>query len=290
VVIRGGTSLTSMEYVIWEERPVLRDPVALVAFSGWGDAGASPTFAVDHLIDVLAGYRFARIDADEFFDFQVRRPQVELDEDDRRQIEWPDVSVHALTVPGADRDLVIVTGDEPSVRWKRFSRELADLFDAVGVHDVVTLGAFSGQVPHTLPVPLVGVSSNRDHLEMHQLFESDYEGPTGIVGVLNVALADRDLSVISVWAAVPHYLSNQEYPPGALALLDKALEIAEVELDTSDLQVDAVDFRDKVNEAVEDSDLQEYIDDLEAESLTGEEGVDPAERLVEEIERFLNEG
>jgi proteasome assembly chaperone (PAC2) family protein len=279
-----------MEYVIWEERPVLRDPVALVAFSGWGDAGAASTLAVDHLIDVLAGYRFARIDADEFYDFQVRRPQVGLVERGRREVEWPDVSIHALTVPGADRDLVIVTGDEPSVRWRRFSGEIGELFEAIGVRDVVTLGAFSGQVPHTLPVPLIGVASDHSHLELHQLLESDYEGPTGIIGVLNVALTDRDLSVVSVWAAVPHYLANQEYPPGALALLDKALEIAEIEFDTSDLQVDAVDFRDKVNEAVEDSDLREYIDDLEAESLTGEEGVDPAERLVEEIEKFLNEG
>jgi proteasome assembly chaperone (PAC2) family protein len=279
-----------MEYVIWEERPVLRDPVALVAFSGWGDAGASSTLAVDHLIDVLAGYRFARMDSDEFYDFQVRRPQVEIAEDDRRRIEWPDVSVHALTVPEADRDIVVLTGDEPSVRWKRFSREVAELFESIGVQDVVTLGAFSGQVPHTLPVPLIGIASDPDLLEPNQLFESDYEGPTGIIGVLNVALANRGMTTMSVWAAVPHYLANQEYPPGALALLDKALEVAEIELDTSDLQVDAVDFRSKVDEAVEDSELREYIDDLEAESLTGEEGVDPAERLVEEIERFLNDG
>ena len=158
------------------------------------------------------------------------------------------------------------------------------------MQDVVTLGAFSGQVPHTLPVPLIGIASDPDLLEPNQLFESDYEGPTGIIGVLNVALANRGMTTMSVWAAVPHYLANQEYPPGALALLDKALEVAEIELDTSDLQVDAVDFRSKVDEAVEDSELREYIDDLEAESLTGEEGVDPAERLVEEIERFLNDG
>lgn len=279
-----------MEYVIWEERPVLRDPVALVAFSGWGDAGAASTLAVDHLIDVLAGYRFARLDADEFYDFQVRRPQVEVGEDRRRQIDWPDVSLHALTVPGADRDIVILTGDEPSVRWKRFSLEVGDVFEAVGVREVVTLGAFSGQVPHTLPVPLIGLASDPELLEPNQLLESDYEGPTGIIGVLNVALADRGLTVLSTWAAIPHYLANQEYPPGALALLDKALELADVALDTSDLQVDAVDFRGKVDEAVEDSDLREYIDDLEAESLTGEEGVDPADRLVEEIERFLSDG
>ncbi len=246
--------------------------------------------AVDHLIDLLAGYRFAQVDSDEFFDFQVRRPQVEIGEGGARQIEWPDVSLHALTVPGADRDIVVLTGDEPSARWKQFSRQVCEVFEAVGVNEVVTLGAFIGQVPHTLPVPLVGVASESDLLEEHQLFPSDYEGPTGIIGVLNQAFVDRGMTMLSVWAAVPHYLSNQDYPPGGLALLDKALEIAGITLDTSDLQVDAVDFRGRVDEAVEDSDLREYIDGLEAESLTGDEDVDPAERLVEEIERFLNDG
>lgn len=279
-----------MDFVIWEERPVLRDPVAFVAFGGWGDAGGSSTMAVDHLIDLLAGYRFAQVDSDEFFDFQVRRPQVEIGEGGVRQIEWPDVSLHALTVPGADRDIVVLTGDEPSARWKQFSRQVCEVFEAVGVNEVVTLGAFIGQVPHTLPVPLVGVASEPDLLEEHQLFPSDYEGPTGIIGVLNQAFVDRGMTMLSVWAAVPHYLSNQDYPPGGLALLDKALEIAGITLDTSDLQVDAVDFRGRVDEAVEDSDLREYIDGLEAESLTGDEDIDPAERLVEEIERFLNDG
>ncbi len=279
-----------MESVIWEERPVLRNPVALVAFEGWGDAGGASSMAVDHLVDLLAGFRFARIDADEFFDFQVRRPNVEIGDGGAREIDWPDISLYALTVPGADRDIVVLTGDEPSARWKRFCGEVGRVFASVGVSEVVTMGAFIGQVPHTLPVPLIGVASEPDLLEEHQLFPSDYEGPTGIIGVLNQALSEQGFSVVSVWAAVPHYLSNQEYPPGGLALLDKALEICEITLDTSDLMVDAVDFRDQVDQAVQDSDLKEYIDGLEAESLTGEEDVDPAERLVEEIERFLNDG
>jgi proteasome assembly chaperone (PAC2) family protein len=279
-----------MESVIWEERPVLRNPVALVAFEGWGDAGGASSMAVDHLVDLLAGFRFARIDADEYFDFQVRRPNVEIGEGGVREIEWPDISMYALTVPGADRDIVVLTGDEPSARWKRFCREVGEVFASVGVSEVVTLGAFIGQVPHTLPVPLIGVASDPGTLEEHQLFPSDYEGPTGIIGVLNQSLSERAFAVISVWAAVPHYLSNQEYPPGGLALLDKALEIFEITLDTSDLMVDAVDFRDQVDQAVQDSDLKEYIDGLEAESLTGDEDVDPAERLVEEIEKFLNDG
>lgn len=279
-----------MDSVIWEERPVLRNPVALVAFEGWGDAGGASSMAVDHLVDLLAGFRFARIDADEFFDFQVRRPNVEIGDGGAREIEWPDLSLYALTVPGADRDIVVLTGDEPSARWKRFCREVGEVLSAVGVREVVTLGAFIGQVPHTLPVPLIGVSSNPDLLEEHQLFPSEYEGPTGIIGVLNQALGEQGFQVMSVWAAVPHYLSNQEYPPGGLALLDKALEIFDIELDTSDLMVDAVDFRDQVDQAVQDSDLKDYIEGLEAESLTGDEDVDPAERLVEEIEKFLNDG
>lgn len=279
-----------MESVIWEERPVLRNPVAMVAFEGWGDAGGASSMAVDHLVDLLAGFRFARIDADEFFDFQVRRPNVEIGEGGAREIEWPDISMYALSVPGADRDIVVLTGDEPSARWKRFCLDVGGVLQSVGVTEVVTMGAFIGQVPHTLPVPLIGVANHPDLLEEHQLFASDYEGPTGIIGVLNQSLMEQGFQVVSVWAAVPHYLSNQEYPPGGLALLDKALEICEIVLDTSDLKVDAVDFRDQVDQAVQDSELKEYIDGLEAETLTGDEDVDPAERLVEEIEKFLNDG
>jgi proteasome assembly chaperone (PAC2) family protein len=279
-----------MDPVIWEERPVLRRPLAIIAFEGWGDAGGASSLAVDHLIDVLAGFRFARIDPDEFFDFQVRRPVVEIDEGGTRDIEWPEISLHALSVPGADRDLVVVTGDEPSARWKTFSGVLGDALRSLGVREVVTMGAFIGQVPHTLPVPLIGVASDPDILEEFDLPPSEYEGPTGIIGVLNHDLGRTGFDVISVWAAVPHYLSNQEYPPGALALLDKVLEVAGLSLDTSDLQVDVVEFRHQVDQAVQDSDLKEYIDGLEAETLTGDEDVDPAERLVEEIEKFLSDG
>jgi proteasome assembly chaperone (PAC2) family protein len=279
-----------MDQVIWEERPALRRPVAVIAFEGWGDAGSASSIAVDHLIETLAGFRFARIDPDEYYDFQVRRPTVEIDDGGTRQIEWPDLVFHALSPPGADRDVVVLTGDEPSARWKAFTRVVADVLHQVGVTEVITLGAFIGQVPHTLPVPLIGVASDPDLLEEHQLQPSEYEGPTGMIGVLNQALAAEGLTVVSVWAAVPHYLSNQDYPPGALALLDKALELIGIGLDTSELMVDAAEFRDQVDQAVQDSDLRDYIEGLEAESLTGDETVDPAERLMEEIERFLNDG
>ncbi len=286
---RGGYA-AAMDIVVWEERPVLSNPIAVVAFEGWGDAGSAASMAAGYLVDELAGFRFASIDPDEFFDFQVRRPHVMLDEFGRRRIDWPDIVFHALSVPGLDRDLVVVTGDEPHARWKVFSGAVGDTLAAVGVTEVLTLGAFIGQVPHTLPVPVIGVTEREEMLEEYQLFPSDYEGPTGIVGVLNQTLQSRAMSVTSLWAAVPHYLSNQDYPPGGLALLDKVLDIAGIRLDTSSLAGEAADFRGQVDLAVKDSDLESYVEDLEAETLTGDGDVDPGERLVEEIERFLNEG
>jgi proteasome assembly chaperone (PAC2) family protein len=278
-----------MEPVIWEERPTLSEPVALVAFEGWGDAGAASSLAVDHLIDMLAGFRFARIDPDDFFDFQVRRPEVEIMDDGARRIEWPDVSFYALSLPGAERDLVVVRGDEPSGRWKQFANAVGEVLRGVGVTEVVSMGAFIGQVPHTLPVPVMGHSTDPGAVEEHQLFPSEYEGPTGILGVLNALLADEGFAVTTLWAAVPHYLSSQEYPPGALALLDKALEVTSIAFDTSDLVSDVTEFRRQVDKAVEDSELTGYIDGLENESLTGDEDIDPGTKLMEEIERFLRE-
>ena len=279
-----------MDRVTWEQRPVLRDPVALVAFEGWGDAGESSSMAVRHLIDEFDAERLATIDADDFFDFQVRRPEIEFDHEGTREVRWPDCQVWALRPLGSDRDVVIITGHEPHARWKAFARDLMSVLETIGVTTVMTLGAFVGQVPHTLPVPLVGSSSRPEVLDRHSLFTSAYEGPTGIVGVLNQSFTSAGFDTVSVWAAVPHYLSGQEYPPGGLALLDKAVEILDLQVDTSDLTVASAEFRQQVDEALEDSEIVDYVQELESQSLTGEDGVDPAERLVEEIERFLEDG
>ena len=279
-----------MDRVIWEQQPKLEDPVAVVAFEGWGDAGESSTMAVRHLIDEFDAVRIATIDADEFFDFQVRRPEIELDHTGTREVLWPDSEVWVVRPPMCDHDVVVITGHEPHARWKAFTSDVTSVLTALGATRVVTMGAFVGQVPHTLPVPLVGSSSQPELLEQHHLFTSGYEGPTGIVGVLNHAFQSAGFDTVSVWAAVPHYLSNQEYPPGGLALLDKAIEILDLSIDTSELTVASAEFRQQVDDALEDSDIVDYVQELESQSLTGEDGIDPAERLVEEIERFLEEG
>ncbi|MEX2654795.1 MAG: PAC2 family protein [Acidimicrobiia bacterium] len=278
-----------MDRAIWEQHPVLRDPAAIVAFEGWGDAGESSSAAARHLIESTDSERIASIDADEFFDFQVRRPVILLDEDGTREIAWPETEIWHVTVPWSARDLVVVTGPEPHARWKMFSTDLIGVLRTLGVRQAVTLGAFVGQVPHTLPVPLIGSGADSDTLAQHALFASDYEGPTGIIGVLNAAMSGAGIETLSVWAAIPHYLSQQEYPPGALALIDKALEILGFEVDTTDLALAADEFREQVEAAMDDVEIREYVEELETQTLTDETVADPVERLVEEIEDFLRD-
>ncbi len=221
-------------------------------------------------------------------DFQVHRPLVRIDETGTRELVWPDTNVW-IGQDAADH-LAFVTGHEPNYGWKDYCDELIAILAEHAVERLVTLGAFAGEVPHTAPVPLIGSSTGTEDVERYGLMKSNYEGPTGIVGSLNSLAAEAGMSVLSIWAAVPHYLSNQEYPPGALALLEKLKEILGVPLDTSTQFEESATYRRNVDLAVSQSDIREYVQGLEAESLTGDSDSDPAGQLVEEIERYLNEG
>jgi len=276
-----------MDRIIWKEHPKLRSPKALIAFDGWGDAGAASTLAVRHIVEVRRGEMFASIDGEDYLDYQVRRPLIELDEAGVRSVRWPVVEFYAMAVPQAERDLIVVTGPEPNVRWRTFTNDMLTVLEQAGVGDVVTLGAFAGQVPHTLPVPLVGSGADPELIERHGLLPSGYEGPTGIVGVVNQAFVEARLNVVSLWAAVPHYLSTQDYPPAALALLEKAIEILDMPFDLASVVEDSDEFRRQVDEALDDPELKSYIEELEADSIDQQ---DPGGQLVEEIERFLRGG
>ncbi len=269
----------------WLERPFLNDPVALVAFEGWGDAGESASQAAATFLENLNSHVIATMDPDDHFDFQVRRPLVEVDSTGTRDISWPSNELHA--VRGQERDLVVVLGEEPHYRWKAFIKELVDALQSLGVKRAVTMGAFIGQVAHTLPVPLVGSATRPDTLTLHGLLPSGYEGPTGIVGVLNHALGNAGIDVISVWAAVPHYLSNQEYPPAAEALAVKASELLGVTIDIGELTHASRDFISTVDQAIEEnSELLRYVEQLEEEA---DDDIGRSDQLVEEIEDFLRD-
>jgi predicted ATP-grasp superfamily ATP-dependent carboligase len=275
-----------MSSLRWLSRPVLTKPVALIAFEGWGDAGDSASLAAERFVNTLDSELIASFDPDEHYDFQVRRPMVFLDESGIRSINWPENELHV--VRGGEQDLVVLLGEEPNYKWKAFTNELIEALQTLGVTRAVTLGAFIGQVAHTLPVPLVGSSTRPDALTLHGLLPSGYQGPTGIVGVLNQALGNAGIEVISVWAAVPHYLSNQDYPPAVEALTIKASELIGVSVDIGDLTAKSRQFRDTVDEAIEaNSELMQYVEQLEQEAH--EEGGSQAVHLVEEIENFLKD-
>lgn len=272
-----------MPNVDWVRRPELRQPAGLLAFSGWGDAGEASTSAVEHLIARLEGDAFARIDPDAFFDFQTRRPEVEWTDAGVRSLNWPRNEFHALH--HADGDLVVLLGEEPQLRWREFGEAVTGVLAEVGVTRVLLLGAFLGEVPHTLQVPLVGSSPDPNLLIAHGVAASRYEGPTGIVGVLTQHLAERGFTTMSVWAAVPHYLSSQTYPPAVHSLVRKATSIIGLSLDTADLAAQAAEFRLTVDAALAtNEELSQYVRKLEAAAEH------PSTNLVEEIERFLRGG
>ena len=280
-----------MDVVEWEERPELRNPVALVAFEGWNDAADAASGAVGFVLDQFEDIEpFAVILPEEFFNFQMRRPDVEIGHSGTRDITWPVVAFYAIPLPEQHRDLVIVLGEEPHHRWLTFANHVIEVLQSVGVNEVITLGAFLGQVAHTLPVPIIGVSTDPATIERHQLLTSDYEGPTGITGVLNLACAEASMHSISLWAATPHYLAANENPKAMLALLSKAALLAEISLDATELAVEAGEFDSRVNQAMDTSDdLSTYVHRLEE---TSDEAVHPAlaDQLVDEIEQFLQDG
>jgi proteasome assembly chaperone (PAC2) family protein len=280
-------------------KPVLRRPRALLAFEGWNDACDAASGAAAYLLGQLdAADPFAIIDPEEFFDFQARRPTVEIDEGGTRSLTWPTTRFYAIPLTAEDRDLVVVLGEEPSHRWKTFARLVTQLLCEVDVEEAVLLGAFIGKVPHTRAVPIIGSATDRDLVLAHGLPTSSYEGPTGIVGVLLEACREVGMPAISLWAATPHYLAANPNPKAMLALLDAAADVMHFGFDRSELTTIVSEFTERVEAAVRNSgEFAEYVSELEDdESPEAAEGsaaarIDPAltHELVDEIEDFLRD-
>jgi predicted ATP-grasp superfamily ATP-dependent carboligase len=264
------------------------------AFQGWNDAGDAASSAVSFLASSLNARRFARIDSEEFYDFQSNRPCIRFDESERREITWPTVEIFEGLAPRAPRDLVLVQGVEPSMRWRAFCAHIVDLAEALGVQAVVSLGALLGDVPHTRPVAMSGHASDVAMLERLGLTPSAYEGPTGIVGVLHTACADAGLPAASLWAAVPHYVAAATNPKAALALLRKVEGLVGVSVDVTELESAAVDYERQVGLAVQsDPDILAFVERLE--QAADSEGPDSPEELpsgdmiAREFQRFLRQ-
>ncbi len=251
------------------------------AFKGWNDAGEAASSAVSFLASALDARRFAQIDSEEFYDFQTNRPCVRFSDANKREIVWPTVEVFEARAPRAPRDLVLVQGVEPSMRWRAFSSQLIDLAEALGVQLVVSLGALLGDMPHTRPVAITGHASE--------------EGLMGIVGVLHSACADAGLPSASLWAGVPHYVAAAANPKAALALVRRVERLIGVSVDVSELETAAADYERQVGLAVQsDPDIRAFVERLEQAAESDEEtlaagDVPSGDTLAREFQRFLRQ-
>ncbi|MDK0518569.1 PAC2 family protein [Streptomyces sp. ML-6] len=268
--------------------PELIDPVMVAAFEGWNDAGDAASTAVAHLEREWKGEVFAALDAEDYYDFQVNRPTVWLD-GGVRKITWPTTRLSVVRVGGEKpRDLVLVRGIEPSMRWRSFCNEILGFAHELGVEMVVVLGALLGDTPHTRPVPVSGVTSDPDLARTMDLEETRYEGPTGIVGILQEACTHAGVPAVSLWAAVPHYVSQPPNPKATLALLNRLEDLLGLRIPLGELPEDARAWQLGVDQlAAEDSEVAEYVQTLEEARDTAELPEASGEAIAREFERYL---
>ena len=279
----------------WEYRPDgLRAPALICAFKGWNDAADAASTALTFVGAALGARRFATIDPEEFYDFQATRPQIKLVGGHTREIVWPAVELYEARVPRAPRDLILLVGSEPSMRWRGFGRVVVELAEALGTQLVVTLGALLADIPHTRPVSVTGLASDPVLISRLGLNRSSYEGPTGIVGVLHAACQGQGLPSASLWAAVPHYVAATPNPKASLALVRKLEGLVGVAVDASDLESAAAEYDRQVNAAVQsDPDVQAFVERLEqaaSEELGEQPGPLPSgETIARDLQRFLRQ-
>ena len=281
--------------------PALRNPVMLIAFSGWNDAAEAATGAASHILGAWTDAEhaisdqvgvvpelIADIDPEEFYDFQVNRPLVDIDESQIRSLTWPGTQIFGLATPSFDFDFIIVRGVEPSMKWKTFTHDLLDLADDLEVQTIITLGSMLADAPHSRPITVTGSGAHPEIAKRLGVEVSRYEGPTGILGVIADACLRRGVDAISLWAAIPHYASNSPSPKATLALINALEDFLEISLPQGELHADSLEWESEVDElAREDSDVAEYVKALEESKDSALLSDVSGEDLARELERFL---
>jgi proteasome assembly chaperone (PAC2) family protein len=267
---------------------VLRDPMMIAAFEGWNDAADAATAAVEHLEEVFDAHAVGAVDPDDYYDFQVNRPTVSVINDSKRRIAWPTTRISVARLPGSRRDLVLVRGLEPNMRWRGFCSELVEAVHALGIDLVATLGALLADTPHTRPVPVSGTASDPSTASRLNLDPSRYEGPTGIVGVFQEACTAAAIPAVSFWAAVPHYVAQPPCPKATLALLRRVEDLLDVAIPLDDLVERARSWEHQVDElAAGDSDVADYVRSLESREPEDALPEASGDAIAAEFERYL---
>jgi predicted ATP-grasp superfamily ATP-dependent carboligase len=275
-----------------DHRPELTRPVMVAAFRGWNDGAQAASLAAGYLAKTWEAERFAELDPETFFDFQATRPHVSLEEGLTRRVDWPETGFYHARPNGLERDVVLLLGIEPNLRWRTFTQLVVGLARALRIELVITLGALLADVPHTRSAPVTGSATDSELVERLGLSASRYEGPTGIVGVLHDACRQSEIPSASLWAAVPHYVSLTPSPRGALALCERLGALIGVQVEADELEEAARTYEEQVSEAVaSDEETAAYVDELERRADQLEETTDlpSGDALAAELTRFLRE-
>ncbi|HEX9681953.1 MAG TPA: PAC2 family protein [Acidimicrobiales bacterium] len=279
-----------MGHTAWERQPTLQSPVVITAFEGWNDAGDAATMAIRHLRDTWGLEKCGAIEAEEFYDFTTNRPHVRRREGRGREIRWPRNWWYSGSVPEGP-DVIVLLGTEPALRWRTFCAEVVNTAQQHSATMVVSLGALLADVPHHVPTPVVGAAYDDGVIDRLGLDHSNYEGPTGIVGVLHDACATAGIASASLWAAVPTYVPGAPSPKAALALIDRLADLLELSIERDSLVVGALAYEQQISELVDDDEeLAEYVNELIAEHEDRGPGTMPSgNELIADIERFLRD-
>jgi proteasome assembly chaperone (PAC2) family protein len=286
--------LGHVDPLAWEgDPPQLRSPTLVAAFAGWNDAAGAATAALETVAMSVDAEPVAQIDPEEFFDFQVSRPTIRLAEGQTREVDWPQNAFYSAPAPSAERDLVLLSGIEPNLRWRGFAKAVLDVAERLEVSMVVTLGALLADVPHTRPVPITGLASDPDLVDRLGLSRSNYEGPTGIVGVIHDACRRRGVTSASLWAAVPHYVAAVPNPKAALALLRRLEGFTGLAVDASELEDAIGRYERQVDRAVAaNPEIEELVNRLEEEQDENPEfaeDVPSGDAIARDFQRFLRQ-
>jgi proteasome assembly chaperone (PAC2) family protein len=266
----------------------LVDPILIAAFEGWNDAADAASSTLDRLISEWDAEVVAELDPEDYYDFQLTRPHISVDGDGTRLLSWPTTRVLVARPPGATRDIVLLRGVEPNLRWRQFCEEVLEVAEALGVQLVVALGALLADTPHTRPVPVTGTVSDPELGERLGLEQSRYEGPTGITGVFQDACSAADMPSLSLWAAVPHYVAQAPCPKATLALLSRLEDLLDVSVPVEDLVEDARAWERGVDEmASDDVEVADYVKQLEDQCDTSELPEASGDAIAREFERYL---
>ncbi len=283
-----------MDHVIWEgDPPELRSPILVCAFAGWNDAASAASAALEAVASGLDSEVAARLDPEEFYDFQVNRPTIRLVDGRTREVDWPANTMVTAKATGAERDLVLLSGVEPNLRWRTYSAAILDAAERLGVEMLVSLGALIADVAHTRPVPITGLATDDELVERLNLSRSNYEGPTGIVGVLHDQCRERGISSASLWAAIPHYVAAVPNPKAALALVRRLEAVTGIALEASELEDAMERFEGQIDRAVAaNPEIQELVQRLEsqqADELELPQDMPSGDTLARDFQRFLRQ-